>query len=195
MSLKRLNTLVQYLTEAEVQDLRLQLNSRSIPNDLCSKFPVEIVQEIAKHLDLEEVIRARHVSKSWLDVIGGCETSLKMLKFHFPLVWEREFKHLSRAEQLSDKMSPQRALLTHSEKLARRKRGLYLSTTTYQLPTALHNFQYCNGRIAFQQSTWDPIHVWSLLSNARKSYVDENRESLYPWKLSDSLLICQKRRP
>lgn len=193
--IQRLSGLIRYLTEDEVQDLRLQLNSRSIPNDVCRRFPTEIVQEIAKYLDLKEVIRARHVSKSWLDVFGGNETSLKLLKWHFPFIWQWNFKHLSQTEQFSASISPREILLAQAEKMARREQGLYLSTATYKLPTKVHTFEYCNSRIAFQSGAGESIHVWSLRSNVRATYMDENRESLYMWELSDTFLICQKRGP
>ncbi|KUJ08562.1 uncharacterized protein LY89DRAFT_690997 [Mollisia scopiformis] len=195
-----LTSLVPYLSLSEVRALRLRLNAIVIPNDLCTRFPLEIVESIAQYLDLEEIIQARHISKSWWHVFGCRESSVQFLKWHFPLVWEQDFKHLTKDEQVSDRMSPHKLLLTEAEKRIRIKQGQYHSMEVYQLAHSLKEVQYCNGRMAFRavnnsHGDNESINVWDLRSEVSVLYTDENREDIYRWQLSDSLIVCEKRGP
>lgn len=166
-----------------------------LPNDLCTRFPLEIIQTIAKYLNLEEIIRARHVSKSWWNAFGGRDTSIEALKWHFPLIWERDFRHRTKTEQLSDNMKPDQLLLIEARKLIRRKSGQYHSMAVYHVSLDMTQQQYCNGRFAFKKPGDQGITVWSLRSDVSSFYVDENREPICHWTLSDSLLVCEKRNP
>lgn len=200
-----LNGLITHLTTSEIQELRLQLNAVVIANDICTKFPPELVQSIAKHLELEELIRTRHVCQSWNRHFGSPELSVEFIKWHFPFIWERDFRDFMNKLPMDNlKLSPHRVLLDEAEKRIRRKRGMYYSTSIYEaLPRSqsppeqrtigrINNdleLRYCNGRLAYSTDRRRGLTVKDLRLQTTTIYVDENRRYLADWLLSDTLLL------
>ncbi|CZR53871.1 uncharacterized protein PAC_03753 [Phialocephala subalpina] len=199
-----LNGLIPHLTTSEIQELRLQLNAVVIPNDICTKFPPELVQNIAKHLELEELIRARHVCRSWNRHFGSPELSVEFIKWHFPFIWERDFKDIKKNELPIDQLGPHYLLLRQAEKHIRRKRGMFHSISMYQVlknapsPPEPHTIgrqnrelqlQYCKGRVAYSTDRRQGVTVKDLRSQTTTAYMDENRRYLADWLLSDTLLL------
>lgn len=192
----RLSELVDHLTAAEITELRIRLNAITLSNDPCSKFPLEIVQQIAQYLDLGELIRAVRVSKSWLGALRNPAFSKIALKWHFSMTFEQYF-NVKKGEEVTGK-SPVELLLSMAKRHIRRQRGQFKSSKRYEIPD-LSTYQYSNGSIAFlKRSVPLPdttIEVYNLRTGTTTLYAEGNRQPFHWWHLSDSLLICELRRP
>ena len=192
----RLDKLVRNLTLSEVRHLRLQLNSIQIPCDICTEFPIELLICISDYLDLEDILNIRLVSRSWNELFTSPDICVGTIKKHFYPVWDRRFRHLN----LVPKEEPRTWLQHAAINRLRRLHGLYHCVAVYEevhcaSSERSSSQQYCNGRIAFKLGIGDRILVRDLRSESEVIFVDERRESIGYWLLSDDMIVLVKNRP
>jgi F-box domain len=195
LTFPRLDGLVRHLTVAEIRRLRIQLNAVTIPNDICVEFPTELLSCIAEHLDLEEVIRARAVSRTWNRAFSSADFCIGIIKTHFRPVWEKRYKRLSAGQQNVQKEVLRQWLSRAAKDRIRRQHGRYRSTSIcQQVDYDINDWQYKNGRIAFRRDS-SAFIVKDLRTGSIVTYLDENRVALGTWLLSDDFLIAVKNGP
>jgi hypothetical protein len=173
----------------------MQLSSVTLPFDICAEFPTELLLCIAEYLDLEDVIRARSVCRSWNKTFSSSDICIGIIKTHFRPVWEKRYRCLDAGQQLVEKEALRQWLSGAANHRIRRQHGRYHSMSIYhQFDHTIEDWQYKNGRVAFKPSSAKFI-VRDLRTNLTVNYMDENRVEFTVWSLSDKFLIALKNGP
>ena len=148
------------LTNDEIRHLiqRLKLEEDRFLKDICGGLPVEILLQIAQFLDVEELIRARRVSRTWNEKFSNPDFCIGVVKIHFRGIWESDYnKSLTGADEEAEKLRLAKWLSGACKQRMRRNLGLYIHMETFSPLTMEHNDetsdhmpQYCNRRVAFK---------------------------------------------
>jgi hypothetical protein len=158
---------------------------------------------MADHLDLEDVMRVRSVSRTWHEIFSTPEFCLEVIKKHFPSVWVRLYKSLDAAGQDAAKTSLSKWLPGAAADRIRRHNGRYHSMSVYhynyerakRMPRQLQiERQYNNGRVAFRMHHYGLI-TRDLRTGVLTEFLDENRASIVDWFLSNQYLISSNVSP
>lgn len=166
-----------------------------IPNDICLEFPIELLLCIAEYLELEEVIRARAVSRTWNKTFSTADFCIGIIKTHFRSVWEKSYRWLSAGQQSVQKDVLMQWLLAAAKDRIRRRHGRYRSMLIYRtMDYDIEDWQFKNGRLAFRRDS-SAFIVRDLRTGSTVTYMDENRIALGSWLLSDDLLVAVKNGP
>jgi hypothetical protein len=198
-----LNSLVLALTNTEIRHLRDQLNAIALNKDICGEVPLELLLVIADHLDLEDVIRVRSVSRQWSKRFSHPELCIGIVKKHFRSVWEHQYKNVDVSIQDMTKQALQKWLQDAVLERIRRQRGIYRSMLVYynnyhgdvSVQQRLNRErQYSNGRVAFLTNR-TAITVKSLRDEVIDIFMDENRTPIKDWLLSDKFLLAVHPSP
>ncbi|KAE9372108.1 hypothetical protein N431DRAFT_236388 [Stipitochalara longipes BDJ] len=190
---RELDGLLPHLTASEVRRLKIQLNNSA--NDICLELPLELLLCITQHLELEEVITLRSVSRKWNDTFSGDDFCLGIIKTHFRPVWEK-YNRCSNADQ---KLVQKEALIQWLPEAIRgrirRQHGQYHSMSILRWDGRMNSdWQYMNGRIACRNSH-STISVIDIRTSSMATYVEENRLDFGIWHLSDDYLLAAKNGP
>ncbi len=208
LTIRRLQNLVNVLSTSEIRRLRDQLNLISLSVDICPKIPVELLLHIANHLGLEDVMRARCVSRTWSRIFSSPDFCIGVIKKHFPLVWQSQYVSLNPSEHGEAKVRLQKWLQKAALARIRRQRGQYHSMAVYRHhfedlrggplrhpEDPLEDRKYCNGRVIFRKSPYSFV-VKSLRSNDTRTLMTENRTPMvHRWWISDHYLFAQSKHP
>jgi hypothetical protein len=190
-----LDSLLRHLTSSEIRRLKIELNTSA--NDICLEFPLELLLCITQHLDLEEVVSLRSVSRKWNETFSSAEFCLGIIKMHFRLVWEKHY-NLNTDQKLLEKESLMKWLPGAIRDRIRRQHGRYQSMSILprdgRMTSDWSDWQYKNGKIAYRVSR-SAISVRDIRTNLTATYMDENRLSLENWHLSDEFLLAAKKGP
>jgi hypothetical protein len=160
------------------------------------EFPLELLLCISQHLDLEEVIALRFVSRKWNEIFSSAGFCLGIIKTHFQPIWEKWYRCLTADQKLLEKEALMQWLPGAIRDRIRRQHGHYHSMSILPqepLPFSL-DWQYKSGRIAYRDST-SAITVREIRTNLTATYMDKNRLDLQRWHLSDEFLLAAKNGP
>jgi hypothetical protein len=128
-----------------------------------------------------------------------------MIKKHFRTHWAQNYQGLRADENSNAAESPRDWFHQAASQYLRRKKGQYHSMSIYWHnlsagatglePEPFEEYQYCNGRLAIRLNS-HVIKVNNLRSGSKEeTFMDENREPIEKWLLSDKYLIILKSSP
>ena len=173
--------------------MKIQLQTST--NDICLEFPLELLLCVVQHLDLQESITLRSVSRKWKDTFSGEDFCLGIIKMHFRPVWEKYNRCLNPDQRLIEKKSLMQWLPKAVRGRMRRQQGRYQSMFILRHDDMIHTvWQYKNGRIAYRD-IGGSISVKDIRKKSTASYMDQNRLSFGIWHLSDDYLLATKNSP
>lgn len=190
----RLDSLLRLLTPPELRRLKIQLNTSS--NDICLELPLELLLCVTQHLDLEEVISLRSVSRKWNETFSSADFCLAgIIKPHFRPVWEKNYRCSDIDQKLPEKKKLMQWLPAAIKDRIRRHHGQYHSMSILPRDGDIAlDWMYKNGRIASRVNR-STISVRDIRSNLTARYMDENRLDLGRWHLSEEFLLAAKNGP
>ncbi len=208
LTARRLQNLVHVLSTSEIRRLRDQLNNIRLSVDIFTKIPVELLLHVADHLNLEDVIKARCVSRTWNQLFSSPDFCIGVIKKHFQLVWQNQLFSMNPTEHSDAKARLQKWFQNAALARIRRQHGQYSSMAVYRYhfedlrndplrhpEDPLEERKYCNGRVAFRKSPYSFI-VKSLRSNDTWTLMTENRTPMaHRWWISDRYLFAQSKHP
>jgi len=191
-----LDSLIASLSSAEIRHLQGRLKAITLQKDVCADLPVELLLYVAEYLDLEDVMRARCVSHQWNERFSSPDFCVGISKLHFRHIWERQYKALGDSDQKLAKQAFANWFPGAAMDRIRKSLGQYSSMSIYHYTwegmliqgQPIHDYQYSNGRIAFERDKMTVI-VKSLRTGSARSFVDDNRSRLSKWLLADDFLI------
>ena len=182
--------------------------------DICKGLPIEVFLLLVEHLDLEDVLNARCVSRAWHSLFTSEDFCLDIIKLRFRSKWENDYAPLNTKGRDAAKSALSMWLTGQAKDRIRKLHGQYDSMEVYwynknveeqDLPDRATrdgptDHQYCNGRIAFKMQSRSVIvrnlrSVGSLVEEQSKTFRDRNREPIDKFLLSDEWLIWQKSSP
>lgn len=171
--------------------------------DILMDLPNELLLCIIPYIDLDDFLRARQVSRVWMERLSSPDVSLILIKKHFRGTWETSFNAVGSAVQESSKISPSNWLPEAAVKRLRRQqcnfrtwhyfsygveRQYEADNYAYGPEDALYN----NGRIAFRVNS-RTIAIQTLPQvDMPRLFVDPDREPIQMWLLSEQYLIAPK---
>jgi len=192
-SLPRLDSLLPHLTASEVRHLKIQLGNST--NDICLEFPLELLLCVAQHLDLEELIKLRSVSRRWNDTFSGEDFYLGIIKTHFRPVWEDYNRCLNADQKLVQKEALIQWLPEAIRGRIQRQQGRFHSMSILRHDNMMiSDWQYKNGKIAYREIQ-GALSVKDIRKNSTATYMDQNRLNFGIWHLSDDYLLAAKNGP
>lgn len=174
-------------------------------NDICVNLPNELLLCVAQFLNLDDLLRARSVSRAWNERFCSPDLCVHFIKLHFRSIWEKSYRSLESEAQELAKVTLSKWFPRAAVKRLRRQHGNYRSLTVFRY-AKLHNrwFEfgdhtrdalYNSGRIAFRTDS-RTIAVQSLTGDALpKMLMDADRAPIGDWLLSDQFVIAQKANP
>lgn len=68
------------MSHQEIKDVQTFVQNIRYPTDIFTKLPFELSQMIAQYLGLSNAIRARAVSKDWLNILVSYQTTQCLLR-------------------------------------------------------------------------------------------------------------------
>ncbi|RDL38295.1 uncharacterized protein BP5553_02635 [Venustampulla echinocandica] len=169
--------------------------------EIISHLPVELLLCVSAYLDLEDLMRARSVSRHWRRAFSNPDFCDGIARWYFRPTWENIHGGTD-PDELNDKKQAFVDLLPRvASKRIRRLRGKYssISADSYAIPNYTTSFrntnrQYCNGRVAYNKDP-ESILVKNLLTNLAIVITEENRIKLEHWLLSDQFVIAWTVNP
>ena len=75
-----LEGLVNKISHQEIRDVQTCVNNMQYPVDIFIKLPLELSQRVLHYLPLQQAIRARRVSKDWLNILTSFQTTQCLLR-------------------------------------------------------------------------------------------------------------------
>jgi hypothetical protein len=166
-------------------------------------LPLELLFRIIEYLDLEEVMRARGVSRAWNLRLSSSDLCLEISRLHFRAEWELSYKSLDAEGQNMARKTFTQWLPAAARTRVCRDRGRYRSLHFYvyedlgprTLSVSANEPQYSNGRIAVRQDGRMIIVNSLRLDGNPRLLMFEDRQPIQGWLLSDQFLIAQKVHP
>lgn len=176
----------------------MELNSRAVTKNLLL-IPVELQAIIISYLDAQDILRIRRVSRAWYEAFTTEKFCDEMNHRFFPTEWMKYCLMLVE----SDEYNASKWFRRSTTRLIQRRIGKYHSTRIYyhtiappdknhpSEPVYDNKHQYCNGRLAiYVEPEGDAISVKSLYKDSpTEVFMDENREEIGDWLLSDRYLL------
>lgn len=192
----RLDEVADSLSYDEIRRLRTRLNAIMFNRDIFMDLPEELFSHVTEYLELEDLVKAQHISRAWREKFTSPDFSMGLVKKHFRTRWA-----LSDLSDPATKTSLTNWLPKAARQRLRRQRGQFLSQATYHFrrgnaPLVARRRlepRYESGRVAYRFV--DRIVVQSLDRGhlaKPKVYMDKNRTNMSgDWLLADDLLITQ----
>lgn len=183
----RLDNLLPTLSNHEIRRFREQLNNVTMQMDICSQLPVEILLNVASHLELEDIFTLRAVSQSWHVNFSNPDFCLGIIQKHFPYAWE-QFANAKSIAGGEDSKKKRLLKWFQAAAMARRRRlhGRYHSTSTYYYnytkaneltPEEQLERQYNNGKVAFR-TRQSGILTRDLRTGQTSRFLEVNRKPI-----------------
>jgi hypothetical protein len=151
------------LNKDEIRYLLNRLNGElcQFTKDIYAELPVELLVCIARYLDLDDIMRARRVSRKWNGQFSSPDFCIGVILHHFRGTWEHEYnKSLEgEGEILLEKVRLKDWLPGAVKRRIRRKQGYYYRRYWFHneyrgdIPHSIQisdERQYSNGRVAFK---------------------------------------------
>jgi hypothetical protein len=153
--------IINGLTNNEIRYLRARLGGERFrfTKDICGELPVELLLGVAKHLELEDILRARDVSHKWKCQFSSPDFCVGIIKNRFGGTWDRNYnrsmKDLGEIRAEKERLSNwlpsaiKHRLKWKYGKYHQPSHFYYHSLEGTSSPSDKH--QYCNGRVAFRE--------------------------------------------
>lgn len=137
-------------------------------------------------------MRCRSVCRQWRGAFSNPDFCDSIAKRHFRPIWESTHGDTDPEEVKDKKQTLADSLPRLATKRIRRSRLQYSSMSAYSYTDSTevaYSQQYCNGRIAYTVDQ-ETILVKDLRTGLAIVIVEENRETLGYWQLSDQFIIA-----
>ena len=140
-------------------------------------------------------MRARAVSKDWVQALGTPEVSAVLLETHFEDLF-RQYRDLGENLKRAEKAKLNALLVARASLTLKREYGKFESVAAYLYPgeRTWQNAYYYEGRIAIEHHD-QRIEIITLDTSHTKSYMFPNREDIDRWAMTDCFLIASKLSP
>ncbi|KAF7899114.1 uncharacterized protein EAF01_008327 [Botrytis porri] len=189
------------LTFGEMRLFKAHFDRVTFYLDGIAQSPDEILTLVVEHLDLEDFMFMRRVSRDWREKLSNEKLCASLLKIHFRKTWEIKFKSLEN----NDRQLKVDDFLDMCIRRLKRDRGMYDEVMHYDYLSDPNDdsfyskwchedcyrqrFQYKSGRIAMRK---DPttIQVIDLRTHVSRRYMHESRYNFDYWVLSDQMLVA-----
>ncbi|KAL3475321.1 hypothetical protein BJX99DRAFT_230061 [Aspergillus californicus] len=171
--------ILDQLNPYEWRDVKERINQRSFQKDILGALPLEIVVQIIQLLALCDLHILRRVSRRWNDVLSSNIACSVMFRRYTggSLSPDGEFKS---------------AFAHYSRQRFRLEQGNPIGKPQVHLPFVstepISHLDYSNGKYAWKTDNGTTIMVYDMCSQKAKRFCTMNREPLYHFRLSESIL-------
>lgn len=194
------------LTFGELRLFKAHFDGINLRHDGIVRLPDELLANAMEHLDLEDFMSMRCVSKDWREKLSNEKLCASLLKVHFRKDWEVMF----RSSGDNDRQLKLDIFIELCTGRLKRDRGMYDQVMHYDYLSDpdedrfysewchetcyRKRFQYKSGRIAMRK---DPttIQVNNLRTHVSRRYVHESRYKFDNWFLSNQMLVAYFDKP
>ena len=185
-SLPRIEGLIENLSYHEMRDVQKYIKDIRYTRDIFAELPLELSQRIARHLSIFQAIRARRVSKKWLDILSSSQTTQMLLS-----PWHKTNDSTIR---IPNGLSLSAISSLEAEHVSIYRSGLAFDQRIIQQPVSRdgplsNNVAYSNGIVAWIENNTSTLQVLSLEDDSGSSTFEDVGENLSHLALS-SLMVA-----
>lgn len=178
------------LSRQEIRDVQTFVKDIQYSTDIFTRLPLEISEIIAQHLGLTQAIRARRVSKGWLNILTSSHVSRCLLR-----PWHSTDNCSLR---VPDGLSQSAIWSLKAEHMNAYRSGIAFDQKTVQLPLSrigsiYKRVAYSNGKVAWIADNETDIHFLSLENGCGYSMIKGDGKVLTHLALSGSMMVVATR--